>query len=48
MEPFNETLPALPLEFINAETIATDLAAWQSYPPDPDFTLILESELINA
>lgn len=47
MEPFNETLPPLPLEAVNAESIAADLAAWKADPPDPDFELILEAENVT-
>jgi hypothetical protein len=47
MEPFNETLPPLPLEAINTESIASDLAAWKADPPDPDFELILEAKNVD-
>jgi hypothetical protein len=48
VEPFNETLDPLPLEVVNAETIAADLAAWKANPPDPDFELILEAQSIDT
>ncbi len=48
MEPFNETLDPLPLEVVNAETIAEDLASWKANPPDEDFKLILEAEAIDT
>ena len=46
MEPFNEKLGSLPLEVVNQGTIATDLSAWKDDPPDPDFELIMEAEVV--
>jgi hypothetical protein len=48
MEPFNETLDPLPLEVVNVETIAEDLASWKDDPPDEDFKLILEAEAVDT
>jgi hypothetical protein len=48
VEPFNETLDPLPLEVVNAETIAADLAAWKDDPPDADFKLILEATAVDT
>jgi hypothetical protein len=47
MEPFNEILPPLPLEIITEATLAADLLAWKTNPPDPDFALILEANPIQ-
>jgi hypothetical protein len=47
MEPFNEVLPPLPLEAINAESIAADLEAWKANCPDSEFELILEAENVS-
>lgn len=48
MERFDEELDPLPLEVVNAQTIAEDLAAWKANPPDKDFKLILEAEAIDT
>jgi hypothetical protein len=47
MDPFNEELTPLPLEAVNAQTIAEDLQAWKDDPPDEDFALILEAEPVD-
>ncbi len=47
MDAFNETFDPLPLEVVNPETIKSALQAWKDNPPDSDFELILEAEIVD-